>query len=206
MRCSSRFGSAKRPRHSTWRAREESALREEGAGAAEERLRAPRQSGTSSQQPPAPRSVQPPDQSGRALQAAGGVTTTMPRCFVQATPRVQQYLLRAGVVSALDLAGWWCSLEEVRAHGVSLGWDVADLQGAQVAWSESHRPEVRSLPNVPVPGGAWTATDSSPALPRSPHLRWNQSRRPHGHNDVVDMQTGDAHCMKRKGTAAPGPQ
>ena len=94
----------------------------------------------------------PPDHCGRALQAAGGSTLTTPRCFVQATPRVQQYLLRAGVVSALDLAGWWCSLEEVRAHGVSLGWDVADLQGAQVAWSESRRPEVRSLPNVPVPG------------------------------------------------------
>ena len=23
---------------------------------------------------------------------------------------------------------------------------------------------------------------------------------------LVDMQTGDAHCMKRKGSAAPGPQ
>ena len=75
----------------------------------------------------------------------------MPRCFVQATPRVQQYLLRTGVETALDLAGWWSSFEEVRLHGTESGWDEADLIGAEAAWSESRRPEIRSLPGVPVP-------------------------------------------------------
>ena len=70
---------------------------------------------------PAPRNLPRHGQSRRLTSVArlyrlrGGGITTIPRCFVQATPRVQQYLLRAGVVSALDLAGWWCSLEKVWA-------------------------------------------------------------------------------------------
>ena len=92
----------------------------------------------------------------------------MPRCFVQATPRVQHYLLRTGVETALDLAGWWSSLEEVRQHAAASGWSKADLVGAQVAWSESRRSEIRSLPDIAVPEEQ--GSQPTAALPFSSNL------------------------------------
>ena len=102
---------------------------------------------------PPPVAVPPTTPGDGALAHGAPARTTMPMCLVHATPRVRHYFLAvAEVETALDIAGWWVQEREAEDFAQRIGWDRADLQSAVLVWLEARRPEVRSRPDVSVPG------------------------------------------------------
>ena len=75
----------------------------------------------------------------------------MPHCLGHAMLAVQAYLLRAGIASAGDLAGWWRTTDEIHSQGAGLGWSEAEVDSAVAAWSVSRHVNLRGLPNLPLP-------------------------------------------------------
>ena len=75
----------------------------------------------------------------------------MLHCLSHATPVVRTTLLRAGVKSAMDLAGWFLDTSEVDEYVRYKGWTEADSHGLRLAWSEACRREIQVLPDVPTP-------------------------------------------------------
>ena len=51
----------------------------------------------------------------------------------------------------MDLAEWFCTVEEVRAYVDYKGWAEADFHGLRHAWAEASRKEVQALPDVATP-------------------------------------------------------
>ena len=160
--------SNKRPRHSTWRTREADALRGEGPEASEVRVQVPTASGSSTSQPPAPRSVTPPDQRGRALQVGGGghhhhAALLRPGHPTRpAVPTAGGGGVGTGPSRVVVLLGGGA---DVRGFsGVGRG-RLPEGAGGLVGKPPPGGPVTPRCPYAG--GGARAATGSSPALPRS---------------------------------------
>ena len=80
-------------------------------------------------------------------------------------------MLAAGVRSAMVLAEWFSSDEDVRQYVAYKGWSEADFHGLRLAWAEARRPEVQALPDVATPEYSYVAPPPGPVTRVPPDER-----------------------------------